>query len=50
MKTIAKIVSGLVSDGNTIAPTAITVQFTSSENVESLSLSYNEEFMLLVDY
>lgn len=50
MKTIAKTVSGLVSDGNTIAPAAITVRFTSSENGETLSLSYNEEFMLMVDY
>lgn len=48
--TERKIVVGMVSDGYKVVPTPIVVRFTSDQYGESLSLTYNDDFMIQVNF
>ena len=50
MGTSIKTVNGLVSDDYKIGKSPLTIRFTSDRTGESLSLEYNGQIMLLVDY
>ena len=50
MGTSIKTVNGMVSDGYKVGKSLLTIRFTSDRTGESLSLEYNGQIMLLVDY
>ena len=50
MGTSIKTVNGMVSDGYKADKSPLTIRFTSDRTGESLSLEYNGQIMLLVDY
>lgn len=50
MGTSIKTVNGMVSDGYKAGKSPLTIRFTNDCTGESLSLEYNGQIMLLVDY